>query len=363
MKILFVLEFFPPAIGGVEKLFGTLTQQLIQNGIGVDVITMKLPGTEKHEKIGGVMVHRIVAPNRYLFTFAAIPKVIRLAKSADIIHTTTYNAAFPAWLGAKLFKKKCIITVHEVLGESWYKLPDLNIFSAWFHKLYEKIILSLSYNRYIAVSEATKKNLTQNIKRSSRKTTRIYNGIDYSLWQNNPKDHTNSPKKFLYYGRSGYTKGLTCLVDAWGLALQSAPDLKLTIMAHPNPKKPYEKLKKHIKKLRLSQKIELKRPVPEQELKTILMSADCVIIPSLTEGFGFNAVENAALGNRMVATYAGAIPEVISGEHILCEPNSPKALARAILQAGENKFQKTPLKKFPLSQTVNETVKLYKTIT
>ena len=60
--------------------------------------------------------------NRYLFSLLSIPKVFNLAKDVDIIHTTTYNGAIPSRLIAKLKNKKSIITVHEVLGEKWFKL-------------------------------------------------------------------------------------------------------------------------------------------------------------------------------------------------------------------------------------------------
>ena len=45
---------------------------------------------------------------------ASIPLGIKLAKDNDIIHTTTYNAAFPAFLIGKISRKKIIITVHEI---------------------------------------------------------------------------------------------------------------------------------------------------------------------------------------------------------------------------------------------------------
>jgi glycosyltransferase involved in cell wall biosynthesis len=41
MKILFVLEHYPPYIGGAETLFGLLADQLVKHGHKVRVITTR----------------------------------------------------------------------------------------------------------------------------------------------------------------------------------------------------------------------------------------------------------------------------------------------------------------------------------
>src|SRR4051812_17557424 len=101
MRILFVLENYRPHIGGVETVFRHLCEGLAAKGHDVTVLTRRIPGTRKEEKLDGVKVVRIACmDSRYLFTFSAFPIVRRYAKNADIIHTTTFNAAPPAWLGS-----------------------------------------------------------------------------------------------------------------------------------------------------------------------------------------------------------------------------------------------------------------------
>src|SRR3989339_1156108 len=96
MKILFVLENYVPHIGGVELVFKTLAENLAKEH-DISIITHKLKNTKKFEEINGVKIYRVSClQNRYLFSFLAIPKTLRLAKKADIIHTTTYNGAVPA---------------------------------------------------------------------------------------------------------------------------------------------------------------------------------------------------------------------------------------------------------------------------
>src|SRR3989344_1543558 len=123
MKILFVCENYYPHYGGAEVLFKNLAEGLVKAGNRVAVITSKLPDTKAFEEINGVKIHRIKCFNsRYFFSFLSIPKVLKLAGMADIIQTTTFNGAPPAWLGAKLTKKPVVLTVHEVWVNKWKEI-------------------------------------------------------------------------------------------------------------------------------------------------------------------------------------------------------------------------------------------------
>ncbi len=365
MRILFILEHFTPSVGGVEKLFSTLAENLSENH-EVTVLTLKLPGTQSEERTGNLHIKRVSAINRYLFSFLSIPKAIRLAKNADVIHTTTYNGALPAWIAAKIAHKKVVITVHEVLGHKWHLLPGMSTFKSTLHRLAEKLILLLPFDKYICVSEATKKDLQYFTHISESKISVIYNGIDYNQWrrhQNLSIPTHGGVSKFLYYGRPGYTKGLDYLLYAWKGVIETGKKVTLKLILGEQPETLRKQTLRKIFTMGLATTVEIHNPMPEDALIQTLSLADCIIIPSLTEGFGFNVVENAALHNRVIATSAGSIPEVISGEYILCEPMSVKSLQEAIIKATENRFLKAPLKQFELSETVAHYKKLYQNLT
>ncbi|MEK6905251.1 MAG: glycosyltransferase, partial [Nanoarchaeota archaeon] len=141
MKILFVCENYHPHYGGAEVLFKNLAEGLVKKGNSVAIITTKLPGTKSYEEINGVKVHRVNCfNNRYLFSFLSIPKVLKLAKKADIIQTTTFNGAPPAWLGAKLTHKPVILTVHEVWVGKWKEVTGFSEIRATLHDLLERAL-------------------------------------------------------------------------------------------------------------------------------------------------------------------------------------------------------------------------------
>ena len=68
-----------------------------------------------------------------------------------------------------------------------------------------------------------------------------------------------------------------------------------------------------------------------EDVAKIMRSVDCIVVPSVSEGFGFVAVEAQACGIPVVASDAGSLPEVVKGG-ILVPPRDPIAIANAVLK-------------------------------
>jgi len=67
-----------------------------------------------------------------------------------------------------------------------------------------------------------------------------------------------------------------------------------------------------------------------EELPRLYQDAAVFVHPSLEEGFGMVLVEAMASGIPVVASHAGAIPEVVGDAGLLVPPRDPRALADAI---------------------------------
>ena len=78
--------------------------------------------------------------------------------------------------------------------------------------------------------------------------------------------------------------------------------------------------------------------VPRAELEAALREATALVVPSLFEGFGLPAVEVLAAGTPLIASAAGALPEVVSraGTGVLVRPADSGALAKGILSVLED---------------------------
>lgn len=345
MKVLFVLEYFYPHIGGVETSFLALARELAKDN-EVAVITTWLPNTRTKEVYENIKIQRVKTPRfarRFWFTFLSLWSVITAAKSCDYIHTTLYNAALPAWIASKLCKKKIVLTVPEIFGKKWFGLGEKSYILAFLFYLYEKLILSLKFDLYIAISKSTKTDLLKNFSIPQNKIEVIYCILDLEFWDPRKYDGTAIRKKYnldnkfvyLYYGRPGISKGLEYLLAAVKDISKNIPNSKLFLILSHDPLNRYEMMKKIIDETGTKKSVVLIDPVPYKELPNYIMAADCVVVPSLTEGFGYCAVETNLMGKPLIATKVGAIPE-ISSLKVYIKPKSSKDIIEQVRKVYSN---------------------------
>jgi len=370
VKILFVLENYYPFIGGAEVLFKNLCEGLASRGHEVKVLTSLLPDTMPEENINGVAVRRIKLPSRgrrYWFSFAAIPHAIKLAGQVDFIHTTTYNGAFPAWLTAKLRRRPTVITVLEIIGLLWAKLEGMNKLSSFLHKLLERIIISLPFDHYIAISRYTASCLQRYEVKDSRISV-IYPGINYDLF-----DPANAKGKlvrkqlgiadeqfiYMYFGRPGVSKGIEYLIKAIPIISTTIANSKLLLIMSHEPTEGYRRIISMIKGLAIEDKVILIDPVPRHELPDYIAASDCVVVPSLSEGFGFTAAEACALHRPVVASDTASLPEVVSGKYLLIKPQDHVAIANGITAIYNNCYTSSEIKVFYWERCINDYITLY----
>lgn len=362
MKILFVLEHYFPYIGGVETLFQSLTESLVKEGHSVLVVTTRFDKSlAKAETINGVKIQRVSSFNRYFFSLFSLPSVIRAAKDVDLIHTTTYNAAFPAWLAAKIRGKKILISFHEVWDQLWFQLPFTSRLNKYAYYLYEQFIIQLPFDHYVAVSDFTKESL-QKRKIAAEKITRIYNGIDYREFEDYQAE---KPVYFrmLFYGRLGISKGLDILIPALANFRKNHPSAKAIFILPKRPKAILYQIESLLREHELEEFVEIKHELERTELFQEIANSSCVVIPSYSEGFCFAAVESGALAVPVISSGKGALSETVSGEHIVMRRFTTNELWNALEMAHDQKWSITPQKKFNLSDTVARHLKLYDRLT
>jgi D-inositol-3-phosphate glycosyltransferase len=370
VKILFVLENYYPFIGGAEVLFKNLCEGLAGRGHEVTVLTSLLPGTIPEENINGVAVRRIKLPSRgrrYWFSFIAIPKAIKLAGQVDFVHTTTYNGALPAWLASKLRRRPAIITVLEIIGPLWAKLEGMNKLSSFLHGLLERIIISLPFDHDVAISQYTASCLRRFGVKDNRISV-IYPGINYNLF-----DPANADGKlvreqlhiaddqyiYMYFGRPGVSKGLEYLIKAVPIISTNIVNSKLMLIMSREPTEGYQRIISLIKDLDIEHKVILIDPVPRDALPDYIAASDCVVVPSLSEGFGFTAAEACAMGRPVLASNIASLPEVVSGKYMLIKPQDRVAIADGISAIYNNYYTSSAIKMFFWERSINDYITLY----
>ena len=335
MKILFVLENYAPHIGGVEIVFKNLCEGLAKKH-EVTVVTHHIPGTKKQETHGGVKIVRVPCfDSRYVFSFAAIPIVLKLAHNVDIIHANRPNGVLPAWFARVFRNKPTVATVHEVWIGRWEQLSDFGSLRAALHDFLEWCSTALPFDKYICVSNSTKKELKKVF--PNKPAVTIHNFVIFAG------------------GRPGTTKGFEYLLKAWKQIKKQIPKSKLVLMLSKDSQYAHkvEEFKKKYKEVIFVD------PKPYKELPAWRQMADCVVVPSTSEGFGYVVLESVAAGTPVVASNTASIPEVIWGKHVLVRPKSPKAIVEGILKVHQGKYMSTKEKKFTWTKNISAHEKLY----
>ena len=193
------------------------------------------------------------------------------------------------------------------MGKKWFELAH-NFISASFYYLSELLIAKMPFKKFIAVSNYTKTKLIESGV-DKNKIEVIYNGDNVDLLITKCKKEDLRKKYgflkndfiFLAYGRAGITKGFEYLVDAIPKILEKISNAKFILILTKADERIWDKINYKVNSYKQPRLI-LRNQVSRDELSKNLIVADCVVIPSLSEGFGFTTREASILHKKIVAT-------------------------------------------------------------
>lgn len=368
--VLFVLDYFSPHQWGVENVFENIIFRLKQKWYKIVILTshhdIKL---KKHENKNGIEIYR-TGKSRISFMIKSlfVAKKIFENNQIDVVHGSTYGAAIPAAVIAKKFNKKIILTVHEIFGDLWYFYKWIIVWIIY--KLFEKIIFSFKYDVYHCVSNNTARDLKKYYKIDGKKIKVIHNGIDDKFWDGQKVTKEDIEKRreknkwsnnfvFWYFGHAGKSKWIDYLISA----LPNLLKLKNTvfvfnIIESKRTKKILNKLKK-IQNQWNQELIKIYNWFSKEDLRIFVASCNCIIAPSISEGFGSVHTETAAMWIPLITTKTSAIPEVVFGKIKFIKPKNTKDIINAVKDIKEKKYQNIKKKIFNWDDTVSEIEKLY----
>lgn len=92
----------------------------------------------------------------------------------------------------------------------------------------------------------------------------------------------------------------------------------------------FEPIRARVEAMGLTADVHFTGFVPAADLPPLYSAADCVLLPSLYEGFGFTALEAMACGTAVICSNVGSLPEVTGNAALTVEPRDDAALAAAV---------------------------------
>ncbi|MEI6528845.1 MAG: glycosyltransferase [Candidatus Falkowbacteria bacterium] len=141
------------------------------------------------------------------------------------------------------------------------------------------------------------------------------------------QDEQKSKQNFLFVGQIEFHKGILLLIKAFLSALETKADLRLTIIGDGSLMSEAKQLAKN------DPKIDFRGRLEAPELKKIMESSDCLVIPSLcyeNTPMTIHEAHNSKL--RVLAANIGGIPEIINSNDKLFRPGDILDLEKHILK-------------------------------
>ena len=121
-------------------------------------------------------------------------------------------------------------------------------------------------------------------------------------------------------------KGALVLLDAVA-KLATERDVELVMVGTPKADGPVVRA---VDSLGVRDRVRFVAGLPTPALAELFASAEVAVVPSLYEGFSIPAVEAMSCETPLVATTAGALPEVVGNCAVLVEPGNAADLATAL---------------------------------
>ncbi|TAK79744.1 MAG: glycosyltransferase family 1 protein [Dehalococcoidia bacterium] len=255
-----------------------------------------------------------------------------LREQDDAIHFPNHHLA----RYGRFLRQPYVVTVHDLI-----RYFDLKRRTPLIHRpnLRDRLYLGLDYggirhaSAVIAVSRTTKADLVEHLGVDESRVHVVYEGIDHQQFR--PVDAR--PFEFpylLFVGSEQPRKNLAALIEAFACLKRSGahPDLRLVkVGAAGGRESDYRaETERLVAQHGVGDFVIFDDRVHPEALPAYYAGAECTVMPSLYEGFGFPVLEAMACGSPVVASSGGSLPEIAGEAAALVSPRDPEAIATAI---------------------------------
>lgn len=316
-------DVFPPTVGGAQTVLVHLAAALHERGHRPIVMApaARKPWDDRQYGVPVIrhrrLVSKRVAVRAILLRLLALHKRHRF----DIVHC---HAAYPQAYVARTFQwltgTPYVVRPHgaDILpGDSIRRSPRLD----------RRMRRGLAAASVVIAQSDFMADIIRSVGVNDARIRVIHNGVDVTAFAAAlPFDH---PRPYIVgIGNFVPHKGFDLLLRAYAIANPSA-DL---LLAGDGPEA--ERLAALVRELGIADRVRLLGQISGERKVSLYRSARFLVCPSRREPFGNVILEAMASGLPVVATDVGGNSEMVTPEvsGLLCVPESPGALAEAIVQ-------------------------------
>lgn len=330
-------EYPPLVVGGIAAHVQGLATAMARQGHEVVVLTLHHDEAPDDAVIDGVrvlraradlpwipeheMVARMASANHHLVQLTAALGDWR----PDVVHAHDWLVAWTGDTLKAMYGVPLVATIHATeRGRHGGHVPQgpaatINSVEWW---------LTYQARSVICCSRFMVREVVEGFELPIEKVHLVPNGVDPGQWAP-PQPAPEREPLVLAWGRVQYEKGFQMLATAIGRLRRTVPGLQCVIAGRGS----------YLPELQLQVDVEgvgdlvhLAGFVSDDDLRSMLHRAGCVVIPSLYEPFGIVALEAMAAGAPTVVARTGGLAEIVegTGAGLLFEPGNPDELAHAI---------------------------------
>ncbi len=332
-------EMPPLVIGGIAVHVDGLSRALARAGHEVVVLTLHHPDAPDDSVVHGVRVLRAhtdlpaLPDSDFLARMSsANHKLVQLIARLDgwrpdVVHAHDWLAA---WAGDDLhalWDVPLVATIHATeRGRNGGSVPAgapaaINSVEWW---------LTFQAATVITCSHSMRDEVMGAFQLPPDKVKVVPNGVDVDAWAPaGPDRRAAGTPLVVSWGRVQYEKGFQTLVAALPSLRYRHPDLRVVIAGRGTFLGELEAIAQG---LGVDHMVAFPGFVPDDELRRLLHTCSCAVIPSLYEPFGIVALEALAAGAPLVAAATGGLVEVLdgTGAGLLYPAGDADALASAL---------------------------------
>jgi glycogen(starch) synthase len=338
---------YPPLIeGGLARHVRKLSEQLVQQGIEVHVLTRGMEEDPAEEEMEGVVVHRVREPRRQrdLGEFVAWIEHMNSDMLAvgvelgdrfdfDLVHGHDWLVAVAGDHLARRFRCPLVMTIHATeygRHQGWVdKHPQSHIHGVehWMANRADRVITCSAYMR---------EHVSDIYGLDESKIAVIPNGIDPMDLQ--PVDDLPTLRArfaapddqlVLLVGRLVYEKGFQLALEALPGLIERVGNVRFLVAGSGTHE---AELKAQAEALGLLEHGTFLGWIGDDVLHSLYRIADLTVVPSIYEPFGLVALEAMASGCPCIVADTGGLREVVPNERVglRFRARDPQSLAEMV---------------------------------
>jgi glycosyltransferase involved in cell wall biosynthesis len=260
------------------------------------------------------------------WTLLGRPRVGRVGDPIDLLHILVPTVPVPS-------SKPVVATIHDLMP-----LKHPRLFRPRQLLLFRETVRRIrrSARHVIAISESTKRDVVELLDFDADRVDVVHPGLPLHFAAA-PLDLQRAAREELalgegplavFVGEVAARKNVRLLVEAFGRVAVSNPEAQLVLAGSRG--RGGADVDDAIERLRLRTSVHVLGHAPQSTVEALVAAADVLVLPSVDEGFGFPALEAMSVGTAVVASDAGALPEVVDDAGLLVPAGDVDALADAL---------------------------------